>query len=433
MTGTVPQLAVVLAATLGILGLIRVIGFAGGRLGWHPEIQRKTIHVATGLFAIALPFLVADRWPVALLIAFGIVVMGAMRVPALASGFGSALHGVGRKSYGEILLALAVGFIFLRSRDNLILYTLPLMVITLSDTAAALAGTAYGRRHFSVEAGTKSVEGVAMFFLVTWVVAMSMLLLFTDVPRVNVFLLGVTVAAFGAMVEMDSWRGLDNLFVPIAVHFYLQGYLYAPPWQVLGLSAAFLAALLFLAFASPRLRYLTPHAARAYCVAFFLLVGVSGPLAAILPTATVVAHLAARSTRPCSSPFPDLDLLATLAGTALVWLIVGESVGPSAIHMFGMSFAGAIVLYVAIATRGNPLAWLGAGIALAAACTLIDAMGAPRTRWHPDLLAYTAATLAACVLAHRAAPAWFDRWRAPRVALVASTVPLATYLWMTLA
>ncbi len=300
MSGILPQVAVVLAATLGILGLIRGIGVAGGRLGWHPEIQRKAIHVATGLFAIALPFLVSDRWPVALLIALGIVVMAAMRVPALAGNFGSALHGVGRKSYGEILLALAVGFVFLRSRDNLILYALPVTVITLSDTAAALAGTAYGRRHFTIERGSKSVEGVAMFFLVTWVVAMSMLLLFTDVTRENVFLLGITVAAFGALVEMDSWRGLDNLFVPIAVHFYLQGYLYAPPWQVLGLSAAFLAALLVLAVASPRLRYLTPHAARAYCVAFFLLVGVSGPLAALLPSAAVVAHLAARSNRPCS-------------------------------------------------------------------------------------------------------------------------------------
>ncbi len=437
MTGTWQQVAVVLAATLGILGVIRGIGLAGNRLGWHPELQRKGVHVATGLFAIALPFLVADRWPVALLIGLGVVVMALMRVPALAGGFSSALHGVGRKSYGEILLALAVGFIFLRSRADLILYALPLAVITLSDTAAALAGTAYGRRVFRIERGTKSLEGVAMFFLVTWIVAMSMLLLFTDVPRLNVFLMGVTVALFGALVEMDSWRGLDNLFVPVAIHFYLQGYLRAPPEVVLAISALFVGAVLALAAWTPRLRHFSPHAARAYCVALFMLVGISGPVAAVLPVAAVVAHLAARQARPCSSPYPDLDLLATLAGAALVWLIVGESIGPSAIDFFGMSFLGAILLYAAVALHDRPQpASLAALVALAAA--LLAAYGgllriAPEhARWHPDLLPIAGATLLASAVAHAVLPRWFDRWRAPRVAAAASLIPFSAYLWMTL-
>lgn len=437
MTGILPQLAVVLAATLGILGLIKGIGFAGKRRGWHPEIQRKGIHVATGLFAIALPFLVTDRWPVVALITLGIVVMAAMRIPALASGFGSALHGVARKSYGEILLALAVGFVFLRSRGDLILYALPLAVITLSDTAAALAGTAYGKRVFRIERGTKSAEGVAMFFLVTWIVAMSMLLLFTDVPRPNVFLMGVTVALFGALVEMDSWRGLDNLFVPVAIHFYLQGYLRAPPEVVLGISALFVGAVLALAAWTPRLRHFSPHAARAYCIALFVLVGISGPVAAVLPVAAVVAHLAARQARPCSSPYPDLDLLATLAGAALVWLLVGESIGPSAIDFFGMSFLGAIMLYAAIALRDRPSpANLSALLALAAA--LLAAYGgllriAPEhARWHGDLLHVAGATLLACWAAHAVLPRWFDRWRAPRVAALASLLPFSAYLWMSL-
>ena len=61
MTGTLPQLAIVLGATLGILALIWAIGRTGPRLGWSAELQRKAIHVATGLFAMALPFLVVDR------------------------------------------------------------------------------------------------------------------------------------------------------------------------------------------------------------------------------------------------------------------------------------------------------------------------------------------------------------------------------------
>ena len=41
------------------------------------------------------------------------------------------------------------------------LYVLPILVITLSDTASALVGTSYGRGAFAVEDGSKSIEGVA--------------------------------------------------------------------------------------------------------------------------------------------------------------------------------------------------------------------------------------------------------------------------------
>jgi dolichol kinase len=432
VTGVLPQLAIVLAATLGILGVILGVGILGRRLSLPAEVQRKAVHVATGLFAIALPFLVTDRWPVACLIGLGIVVMGAMRVPALAGGFGSALHGVSRRSYGEILLALAVGFIFLRSRGNLILYALPISVITLSDTAAALAGTTYGRRLFTVERGTKSVEGVTVFFLVTWIVAMSMLLLFTDIPRANVFLLGVTVAAFGAIVEMDSWRGLDNLFVPVAVHFFLQGYLDAPEANLLGLSGLFLGTVLLVMLYSPYLRFLTPHAARAYCVAAFLLVGVSGALAAVLPILAVMAHVVARSVRPCRSQFPDLDLLATLAGAALIWLLIGETAGPSAIDFFKMSFLGIILVLAAIAARHRPVPVIAAGAALFLAYVPLVAFAPAYARWHGNVFPLAIANLALCAIACMARPAWFDRWRAPRTAALASLLPLSAYLWMVL-
>ena len=98
-------------------------------------------------------------------------------------------------------------------------------MLTLSDAAAALIGTRYGRKLFAVEAGTKSLEGVAMFFLVTWIVAMVLLLLMTDIGRVNVVLLSLAVAAFGALVEADSWRGFDNLFVPVGIHLFLARHL----------------------------------------------------------------------------------------------------------------------------------------------------------------------------------------------------------------
>src|SRR6185369_12578223 len=124
------------------------------------------------------------------------------------------LHDVQRTSYGEILLAIAVAFVFYFSIGRPVTYVLPIAVLTLSDTAAALVGVNYGRKRFTVEAGTKTLEGVAIFFLVTFILSSVILLLMTDIGRLNVVLLSAVVAAMSALIEADSWRGFDNLFVP---------------------------------------------------------------------------------------------------------------------------------------------------------------------------------------------------------------------------
>jgi hypothetical protein len=45
------------------------------------EVQRKLIHVGTGLYAILLPWLFPDRWPVYVLIGVTLVVMLVLRLP----------------------------------------------------------------------------------------------------------------------------------------------------------------------------------------------------------------------------------------------------------------------------------------------------------------------------------------------------------------
>src|SRR5262249_54449976 len=161
--------------------------------------QRKCVHVTTGLYALTLPLTFSNAWPVLLLCSASVLVLGAMRLPALAkTGIGSTIHGVERQSYGELLLAVAVGFTFFRSVGEPVLFVLPILVLTFSDAAAALTGVRYGQRLFQVENGTKSLEGVTMFFLLTFIIAIVTLLLMTDASRVSVILLSVAVAAFGA-------------------------------------------------------------------------------------------------------------------------------------------------------------------------------------------------------------------------------------------
>jgi len=111
-------------------------------LGLSAEVQRKTVHIGAGLYALTLPWLFTDRWPVFMLLGITIVVMLVLRLPKLSSsGIGSTLHSVERRSYGDLLLVLAIGTVFLLSNGKPILYVLPLVIVALSDAAAALTGS----------------------------------------------------------------------------------------------------------------------------------------------------------------------------------------------------------------------------------------------------------------------------------------------------
>jgi phytol kinase len=427
MSGVFVQIAVVIGSVAALLVAISGIRVLGARFDWSPEVRRKAVHVTTGCFAMLFPILFQDRWPVALLVCASIAVMVWMRMPSQRqTGLGSTIHSVERKSWGDVLLALTIGFLFFRSQGTPILYVLPLAVITLSDSAAALAGSAYGRRLFVVEKGQKSFEGVAVFFVVAWLASLIMLLLFTDTPRPNVVLLGLTTAAFGALVEADSWNGLDNLFVPIGIYVFLRANLQANLADIGLLAGGFIATVAAFMALAPTLR-VSAHAARGYAIVVFLLASFSGALAAFLPVGALVAHIYARTQRPCNSPYPDLDLIAAVVGIACIWLFVGEAIGPSAIHFFMLTYAGVILIYLTLALGAKPLPATLLVPPLLALFSLLMEVANPATHWYGSITMIALGSLCACAIIACWRPALFDRWRAPRIALAAAFVPLVAY------
>jgi phytol kinase len=422
------QLGLIVASVAMLLVVMVAVKLAGRRYAWSAELQRKCVHVATGLYALTLPLTFSERWPVLVLIGVAGAVMLVLRQPRFAkAGLGSALHGVERTSYGELLLALSVGFIFCFSIDRPVLFVLPITVLTLSDAAAAMIGTRYGRRLFAVEAGTKSLEGVAAFFLVTWIVAMVVLLTMTDIGRVNVALLSLAIAAFGALVEADSWRGFDNLFVPVGIHLFLAGHLETSPPALLLLTAIFIATLAAILSLAPLLK-LTNHAARGYAVLIFLICAVTAVHNAILPVTAVLAHLVARSARPCLSRYPDLDFLAVVAGVALFWLFVGELTAHNALDAYNLTFAGSALVFLTVAA-GHRLLFAGlAGVLLCVVMLTIARWNADATQWRAVLWPWVAASFAVCLWVPAIWPQLLDRYRGPRAVALALPVPLALFV-----
>lgn len=414
-----------------ILALLGVLGFArwlAEKDGLGAEGQRKLAHMAAGLSALSLPLLFDEPWPVMLLMGLSLLVLGALRLPALRrSGLGAAIHSVQRDSFGEIYLILAVGFLFLRSQGEPILYVLPLLLLALADAAAALVGSTYGRSRFAVASGEKSLEGVAAFFIVAFVVSMIALLLLTEIPRPAVILLGLMTAAFAALVEADSWRGLDNLFVPVGAHFLLASYLDAPLSELAAMAGVFLIALWAALRIAPRLG-LSDHAARASTVLIFLVCAVTQAQNAILPALAILAHLAARRLRPDSSAFPDLDFLAAAALVSLLWLGVGEGFGPTAINLYGLTFAGVAAAHGALALpRSRRWLWAPGAAVLGGLMVLIGRSNLHSPEWGGGFVFWILPSLLLAGLGPLLRPEAFAEWRRTKVFAAALLIPAGLY------
>ncbi|MDB5506828.1 MAG: hypothetical protein JWR75_1466 [Devosia sp.] len=418
---------VIAAILLAIPALMLLVRVFGRRFDWNPEVSRKLVHVGTGSLALTFPLLFSNPLPVLVLLAIAIPLMFAIR-SGLLGGLGAALHGVERQSYGEIYLGLAIAITFLRADEQPVLYVLPILVITLSDTAAALVGTAYARQRFAVEGGAKSIEGVIVFFVVTWLASLIMLVLMTDAAPLNLVLISMLLAAFCALVEVDSWRGLDNLFVPIGAVLLLARYLGSSPAELASSAAVFLLFLGLVLAMAPMLR-LPQQAARAHAILLFLILSIVSLHNVILPALAIIAHLAARTLRPCHSERPDFDLLYVAAMVSLFWMFVGDAVDRSVISLFNLTFAGAGLGFLVLVLVGFWRLLLVPSMIVAGAILLwVTETNLPYSRWFMPSALEVAVALSVTVALPIWRPGWFDSQRSLRIFALAMLVPLVLCL-----
>jgi phytol kinase len=214
--------------------LLAALGLVQRLLAPHPEIVRKLLHVAMGLVTLTFPWLFDTAWPILLLCGLAVALMLALRwVSELKSRFGNVLGGVSRFSLGEVYFPVAVAVLFLlflhedpvAPERRLILYCIPILLLTLADTAAALIGVGYGRHRYSTADGLKSTEGSLAFFTCAFFIVHVPVLLFTDTGRLETLLSAVLLAWLATLFEAVAWGGLDNLVLPLVSFLLLKIYL----------------------------------------------------------------------------------------------------------------------------------------------------------------------------------------------------------------
>ncbi len=211
------------------------------------EHVRKTAHMLVGLLAATFPWIFASDWPVITLCAASLTLMILLRaVPRLRDSLGRVTNAVNRPSWGELLFPIGIGAAWVISNGEARLYVIPMLFLALGDAAAALVGREHGFTRFRTTDGRKSVEGSLAFLIVGFASAMGALLaLAPDIGPARgaliALLLGILLMAFEAV----SWRGLDNLILPVMGVLLLRIYLEMPASDLIARLAAF--ALLFVA------------------------------------------------------------------------------------------------------------------------------------------------------------------------------------------
>ena len=332
MIPSILKILISIGLLVTVLGGLRVVV---KHLNVSAEIQRKIIHASLGLYALTFPWIFTETWEVAVLCGITILLMILIRTsPALHEQLGSCLHAVKRISWGEIFFAFSVGILFALKGDQNFLYILPILVLTLSDAAAALVGTVYARSSFRVAEGVKSWEGTTFFFLTS------------DLPRESVALVAMIIALFGALIEATSWRGLDNLFVPIGLFLLLQNLAFLPLSNLLGISAAFISILCIGLFAARRMQ-IDLHAVNTVITTafFFWIVGGWANLAAPLSVFLVHLWLNRREKKE------DLPVVLSIISTGLFWYVVSELFNYNTYYVYNLSFACHLVMLVLLRTE----------------------------------------------------------------------------------
>ncbi|HEV2136967.1 MAG TPA: hypothetical protein VGR47_22300 [Terracidiphilus sp.] len=242
---TAPDLlavAVVLGAAvvlLGLLGLCR-------RFAIGSEVMRKLAHIGTGLLAMLFPWLFSSAEPVFIICGVALLLLIAVSViPAMRVRLGASLYSVDRESHGEFYFPIAVAILFFLARGDKLFYLIPLLVLTLADAVAAVLGSAYGKMPYEGMGAKKSVEGSVAFFIVAFFAVHVPLLLFSDLGRPQTLFIALDIALVVTLLEAVSWRGLDNLIIPLGGLLLLHIYTALP---VRALVFRFVAALVLVVF-----------------------------------------------------------------------------------------------------------------------------------------------------------------------------------------
>lgn len=284
------------------------------------EFARKLVHMGMGVVSLGFPWLFAEAWPVWILAGLAIVVLAALRfVPVLRRLLGGVLYNVNRVSFGEAYFPLGVAAVFTLAQGRALPFVIPVALLTFADAMGALVGKRWGRRKFDTLEGQKSVEGSLAVGAIGFVCSAGPLLVAGyDVP--GALLIGALMGLFGLILEAISWRGLDNIFLPLAAYAQINVYLDTTAGALL----ARLAVLMGLTAAAIiwRRKQLVDDSARLGAVLAMYFSWVVGDWTWLIPPCVLlVSYVRLMPGSPESAPRHNLVAVICVSSVGLLWCV----------------------------------------------------------------------------------------------------------------
>lgn len=187
------------------------------------EYSRKIAHVLATLATLPFPFLFSSHWYVFGLAAlFFVVLWSSQRIRQLNS-----IHDIARNSYGSYLLPLAIYFTFLGYTYSgaPVMYILPISILAICDPVAALVGMSVKRYNRTLSLpgipSKKTVLGSLAFFGSSGILSVVLLTWGLEASMDKLVFMSIIIAIVGTLAELISWRGSDNLTIPLSVQLIL--------------------------------------------------------------------------------------------------------------------------------------------------------------------------------------------------------------------
>lgn len=239
------DLAAGTVVTILFLGIVAAAEIWRRRGNPSPESTRKLIHVAGGLVALSLPFVIRSPW-VVLAMALG---MAGLFLAGKLTGRLQSLHGVSRRTSGTEYYPLVIYILFVFTQGAPWKYVICVLVLTTADALAALVGSRWGRLRYEVDHNSKSVEGSAVFLVATFLAVLIPLLLWPtpidplkqSTPLVTCLLTALLIAVPTTGLEAISQHGRDNLWVPLGALLILNNTLHLPVAELIEWTRVLLA------------------------------------------------------------------------------------------------------------------------------------------------------------------------------------------------
>ncbi|MBL7994832.1 DUF92 domain-containing protein [bacterium] len=268
---------------------------------WSGEVTRKITHIGTGLLVFISPLFLISKTPaVALGIFFTIFNYFAIRFHWL-----KGIHGTNRTTYGTAWYPLAFSLLaFLCWDNNKPALMTAMLVLAIGDASAALIGGWVKKPHlYNLTGDTKSLEGSAGMFLVSFCI---ILIAFYFFDRWS-FLqwswpLALVTALTGSMMatasEAVSVRGSDNMTIPLSVALVVHVMTHSPDALILQF---FLASFLSLGVSliSYYVRFLNVGGAAAAFILGTIIFGLGGwpwaaPILVFFVSSSILSRLGKR-------------------------------------------------------------------------------------------------------------------------------------------